>query len=279
MNQILAVAILLSSSTALAHSSADLQRRADQLRETLGPAFTVVVEAPFVVAGDESAEQVKARAEGTVRWATTRLKRAYFKRDPKKVLTIFLFKDERSYRKHALKLLGDRPDTPFGYYSSSKEALVMNISTGGGTLVHEIVHPFMEANFEDCPSWFNEGLGSLYEQSAGKDGDIVGLTNWRLAGLQRAIKRGTVPSFKALTATTDREFYDEDPGTNYAQSRYLLYYLQERGLLRRFYQRFTRDVKTDPTGFHTLKAVLGEADMADFKARWQRWVLALRFNN
>ena len=23
----------------------------------------------------------------------------------------------------------------------------MNISTGGGTLVHEIVHPFIEANF------------------------------------------------------------------------------------------------------------------------------------
>ena len=42
----------------------------------------------------------------------------------------------------------------------------MNIATGGGTLVHEIVHPFMAANFEQCPSWFNEGLGSLYEQSA-----------------------------------------------------------------------------------------------------------------
>ena len=29
-----------------------------------------------------------------------------------------------------------------------------------------MVHPFVEANFPDCPAWFNEGLGSLYEQCA-----------------------------------------------------------------------------------------------------------------
>ena len=46
----------------------------------------------------------------------------------------------------------------------------MNIATGGGTLVHEIVHPFVEANFPGCPTWFNEGLGSLYEQSAERKG-------------------------------------------------------------------------------------------------------------
>jgi len=28
-------------------------------------------------------------------------------------------------------------------------------------LVHEIVHPFMRANFPECPAWFNEGLASL----------------------------------------------------------------------------------------------------------------------
>jgi len=47
--------------------------------------------------------------------------------------------------------------------------------------VHEIVHPFMAANFPDCPAWFNEGLASLYEQSSERDGKIIGLTNWRLA--------------------------------------------------------------------------------------------------
>ena len=32
-------------------------------------------------------------------------------------------------------------------------------------LVHEMVHPFMDADFPACPAWFNEGLASLYEQS------------------------------------------------------------------------------------------------------------------
>ena len=49
----------------------------------------------------------------------------------------------------------------------------MNISTGGGTLVHEIVHPFIQSNFPNCPSWFNEGLGSLYEQCRERNGKIV----------------------------------------------------------------------------------------------------------
>ena len=26
-------------------------------------------------------------------------------------------------------------------------------TTGGGTLVHEIVHPFLRANFPECPAW------------------------------------------------------------------------------------------------------------------------------
>ena len=45
-------------------------------------------------------------------------------------------------------------------------------------------------------------LMTLYEQSGERDGHIIGYTNWRLAGLQKAIKEGRVPTFKTLTATT-----------------------------------------------------------------------------
>jgi len=153
----------------------------------------------------------------------------------------------------------------------------MNIGTGGGTLVHEIVHPFIDTNFPDCPAWLNEGLGSLYEQSSGKGNDIVGLTNWRLAGLQKAIRKDRVPSFKALTATSSHEFYNEDRGTNYAQARYLCYYLQEKGLLTRFYHAFYAARAKDPTGYKTLQSVLGKKDMVAFKKDWEKYVLKLRF--
>lgn len=65
-------------------------------------------------------------------------------------------------RRHARELFDDAPGTPYGYYLPGHDAMIMNISTGGGTLVHEIVHPFMAANFPGSPTWFDEGLASLY---------------------------------------------------------------------------------------------------------------------
>ena len=62
--------------------------------------------------------------------------------------------------------------------------MIKNIATGGGTLVHEIVHPFMRANFPACPAWFSKGQASLYEQAAEKQGHINGKINWRFKGLE-----------------------------------------------------------------------------------------------
>jgi len=263
-------------------SAADYKKRMAELKalvKTKAPdsEFHFVVQKPFIVIGDEAGAMVEQRAVRTVKWAVDRLKSAYFSRDPKTILSVWLFKSKASYRKHTAALFDDHPDTPYGYYSSGQQALIMNIATGGGTLVHEIVHPFIEANFPDCPSWFNEGLGSLYEQSSSRAGEIIGLTNWRLAGLQTAISKGTVPSFKTLTSTTTTEFYEKDPGTNYSQSRYLLYYLQEKKLLRKYYRQFLANAKTDPTGYATLQKVLGLTDMPAFQRKWERYVRYLRY--
>lgn len=258
-------------------ADADYTQHLSELKNKVPKGFTIVIQKPFVVIGDESPAMVRHRAEHTVKWATKRLKRMYFPKDPDEIIDIWLFKDKHSYLEYTREIFGDKPDTPFGYSSSRHKALIMNIATGGGTLVHEMVHPFVAANFPDCPAWFNEGLGSLYEQSMGKGDEIIGLTNWRLAGLQEAIRKNVVPSFKTLTSTTDYSFYQEDPGTNYAQARYLCYYLQEKGLLKKFYHKFHANCKEDPTGFETLKQVLGESDMDAFKKKWERFVLQLKF--
>jgi len=257
-------------------TDADYAQHMMQLRKKVPKeGFAIVLQRPFVVVGDESPEMVKRRAEQTVKWACDMLKHDYFAKDPAEIRDIWLFKDKASYEKHTREIFGDRPTTPFGY--CSHDALIMNIATGGGTLVHEIVHAFMGSNFPDCPSWFNEGLASLYEQCGEKDGHISGYTNWRLAGLQKALKDGKAPSFKALTHTTTAEFYNEDSGTNYAQARYLCYYLQEKGLLRKFYQDWTRNCREDPTGYETLKKVLDEKDMDAFQKKWEAFVRELRF--
>ena len=258
-------------------AEADYSRHVEQLKKKLPSAeFTIVIQPPFVVVGDESADMVKERSERTVKWAIDKLKQDYFSKDPAEILDIWLFKDAASYERNALALFGEKPSTPYGYYSSRHKALIMNISTGGGTLVHEIVHPFVEANFPNCPPWLNEGLGSLYEQSGEVDGHIHGYTNWRLPGLQRAITAGQVPAFKTLMAYDARAFYNDDKGTNYAQARYLCYYLQQRGLLVKFYREFLAHQKTDPSGYLTLRRILGTRDMNAFKVNWEKFVMSLR---
>jgi len=267
---------VLTDSPSGAFTEADFARHVAALKKKLpSPEFSLVIQRPFVVVGDEPPKVVQQHAEETIKWAVDRLKQDFFKNDPKEILDIWLFKDAVSYEKNTRLVFGDAPTTPYGYYSSKDKALIMNIGTGGGTLVHEIVHPFMEANFPACPPWLNEGLGSLYEQCGEIDGHIHGFTNWRLPGLQQAIKAGKVPPFKTLTAMDSNAFYSDGKGTNYAQSRYLCYYLQEKAVLVKFYQEFYTHRQEDPTGFKTLQRVLGQTDMDLFKKNWEKYVLGL----
>jgi hypothetical protein len=212
-----------------------------------------------------------------VRWAADHLEADFFGHRPTKILDVYLFRSADRYE-HGVELLtGEAPTTPYGFYSKTHDGLFMNIATGGGTLVHEIVHPYVEADFPSAPPWLNEGLGSLFEQSAERDGHIVGLTNWRLPGLQRAIANGKTPSFNTLTHYGANEFYADDTGVNYAMSRYLMYYLQQKGLLRDFYRTFRANRAKDPSGYATLVATLGAKDMAAFTATWETFVAALEF--
>jgi hypothetical protein len=275
---IVAITLILMVSLVKGADESRFAEHVKKLKTRLpGDDFIIVITPPFVVIGDGDPAAVRARAENTVAWAVKKLKAAYFDKEPAEIIDIWLFKDKKSYETNAEKLFGGRPDTPFGYFSHEHHALVMNIATGGGTLVHEIVHPFIAANFPHCPAWFNEGLASLYEQCGQERGEIHGYTNWRLAGLQAAIRKKKVPPFKTLCSTTTEEFYKKDKGTNYAQARYLCYYLQQRGLLKKYYHAFVKNQRDDPTGYKTLQEILGRKDMEKFQQEWEQYVLKLRF--
>lgn len=256
----------------------DYDAHVAKLREKFAEdTYAITVEKPFVVIGDMPEKSLARWAEGTVRWAVKMIKAEYFQKDPKHILNIWLFRDKDSYESHNQSLFGSKPTTPYGYYSDVHKALVMNISTGGGTLVHEICHPFMAANFSLCPSWFNEGLASLYEQCEEREGRIWGLTNWRLRGLQESIKDRRVAKFKSLCETTTREFYDDNKGVNYAQARYLCYYLQQEKKLHDYFHAFKKNAREDASGYATLQKTLEVENMDDFQKMWEGFVLDLRF--
>jgi hypothetical protein len=235
--------------------------------------YATRIAGPFFVIGDESAARVEHYAQ-TIEWTIGHLKRDFHMREPANVIDVWLLGSAESYVANAVRLFGRRPSTPFGFFLPDHQALFMNIATGGGTLVHEVVHPFIAASFPAVPAWFNEGLASLYEAVREKHGQLWGMPNWRLAGLKRAIRTGKLPSFAAMTSDSDGDFYAS--ATGYAQARYLCLYLQENGLLHRYYQQFHADVVADPTGYLTLARVLGNPDMAKFEKQWQAWALALQ---
>jgi hypothetical protein len=269
----LATCVLLSTHVAAAEPTADeLADRAKALGEKLdGQGFTIVVEPPFVVVGQMPAAQVKRISAGFLRSNIHLLEKDYFEKRPDKLLEIWLFPNEKTFRKGAKKFFDDTPDTPFGYYSPDANALIMNAS-GLGTLSHELVHPYMEANFPDVPSWFNEGLASMYEYPGELKGHIIGHVNWRLPNLKKEIRAKTLPDLATLMQTTRDGFYEADFDA-YAYARYVLFYLQEKGLLRDFYKKFKADTK-DRTGMTALADVLGE-DLATFEPKWRAWVMKL----
>ena len=233
------------------------------------------IEEPFVVVGNGTADDL-ARDAATVRWAVRMLEQDFFAKRPAHIIDIFLFRDAETYYRGVKRLTLAEPTTPYGFYSREHDAMFMNIATGGGTLVHEIVHPYVEADFPEAPPWLNEGLGSLFEQSGERNGHIVGLTNWRLRGLKAAIDSHDVPAFANLMRETAAEFYGDNSGVNYATARYLLFYVQQEGKLVDFYRTYRAGHVQDPTGIATLGTILDEADMRDFQQRWQAvtWFLS-----
>ena len=268
-----------TSRTARLFTDEDYAARIAQLRKKHPKlkGLLFVVEKPFIIAAEGTPAQAKRWAEKTVRWATTKFKKQYFKNDPDKIITIWLFKTPETYKKGAALLSGYLPDTPYGYYENESQQMVMNIATGGGTLVHELFHAYIASNYPDCPTWINEGMGSLYEQCNERAGKIVGMTNWRLAGLKRAIRDKATIGFDKLAAMPARKFYGEGQSVRYAQARYLFYYLQQKNLLGKFFHEAKKQRNIDPTGYNTLVKVLDITDEPAFRKQWEAYCLKLTF--
>lgn len=212
------------------------------LRKRLDRTFLIRVDPPFVTAGNMKARRLADCTQGSVLAPARAMWASYFEKKPDKVITVLLFVGPEPYKKWAKKLFNDTDVPYYGYYTPASRTLVMNINTGGGTLVHELTHALIVYDFPSLPTWFNEGLASLHEQCTVGRKRITGLTNWRLPALQKAIAKKTLRPLRDLV--TRRDFYGRLRGMNYAQGRYFVMYMQQRGVLARFYSQFRSAHKT-----------------------------------
>ncbi len=254
---------------------------ADQAAETkklLTDDLTMVVHSPFIIAGNYSREKLTSYYTDLIQPSAAALGRMYFTSLPDTPIVVWLFSDAESYALHAERIYGDKNVSVYGYYKPDKRALVMNLATGGGTLIHELTHALAVYDFPGQPDWFNEGLASLYEQSTwtgkGEQQVLVGMANWRLPKLQEAITDKQLPPLTTLMK--DKDFRGAAMGRNYAQARYLCLYLQEQGKLGEFYRRYRDNRLSDPHGVASLEATVGAAAIATLDADYQKWVMTLK---
>lgn len=254
-------------------------RVCEEIRHDLGEDAHVerVEEYFFVASNDTMAKFVEYKA--TVTRVYRYLYEDYFTRKPEKPIRVYLFRDKSSYDSYCRATYDKPPSTPYGFYMSRERKMVMNISTGTGTLAHELVHPLLSEDFPGVPSWFNEGFASLFEQSGERGGKMVGFVNWRLPKLKQLLKINKGVPLADLVKTTTEQFYGEDDrGVNYATARYLCLFLQERQLLIPFFREFKATVAQDPTGAAAMKKITGLTP-AELESTWREWVLGLRYQD
>ena len=245
-----------------------------KMREELGEKFRCRRVRCFVAASDASPATFDRLCTHTLGACHDAYRKQFLKKAPTRVYRVYLFADAKSYETNTKRLFGRMPTTPFGYYSRADRALVMNIGTGGGTLVHEMFHAFADEDFPDIPAWANEGIASLFEQCRIVDGRLEGLVNWRLPILQKQIRDGTLPTLRTIFTMSDADFYTDRQG-KYAAARYFMQYLQEKGVLERFYKSFREGHEKDRTGVRFVEEVLGRR-LEDVEPEWRKWVMDLR---
>lgn len=246
---------------------------ARRLAAQLGAECRILVEPPYVIAGDLSEESLKRHYRETIEPTARALAVSYFDARPDAPISILLFSDEATYRDYASQLADGLRTAYYGFYQRDARRIILNIDTGSGTLAHELTHALAHFDFPTMPEWFDEGLASLHEQCTfTEDGlQLRGSSNWRLRYLLPAVRDETLRPLREMIASTTVR--SEHALIDYAQARYFCLYLQSRGLLCPFYRKFRARAGVDATGETTLRELLGE-DLADVDAEFRQWVLA-----
>lgn len=253
---------------------ADAGALAAAMRQELGPAYAVRERLPFVIAaksGDLSAEAISELLPS----ALASFRSQFMDTPPSQTLRVYLLPDHEEYTDFCRRRRGEDPPSHFGFFVPGTRQLILDVSTGGGTLIHELVHALMLDDFPNSPKWFDEGFASLFEQSAFRDMRIVGLVNWRLPELQAALAEGKTIPLRELFSATYADFDGEHRSLLYAEARYLCLYLQEREWLAKYYRTFRAEIGSDTTGAETLRTVTGQP-IEELEAAYFKWAGGLR---
>ena len=260
--------------------AADRERRAKVAKEELGPrTTTTVISDIFVVVGPPGWQGASLESSvSLMRNAMAGYMNNRFGKKPSEAISVYLFPEAASYEAFCKKKYDAPCIAHYGFYQPGDRYMVMNIGLGLGTLTHEIVHPLVESDFPDAPTWINEGIASVFEAPViTKPGEIHGVKNWRHPRLKRALQSPAERDAAQLSTffgMDEESFRSEHEDLHYAMARYICQWLDERGKLWPFFQRWRDTHVTDPTGRKAFEDIVGMTPEAA-NPLWAKWTLAL----
>ena len=246
---------------------------AQDLIPRLDRSDTILIRPPYVIAGDMPEEVLDRLHRDVIRPTERALNVSFFDTVPTEPITIIAFADEPRFREFALRVDRRKAESYYGYYLRPQRRVVVNVSTGGGTLAHELTHALAHFDFPLMPEWFDEGLASLFEQSEFTDSNhrLTGTDNWRVHHVLRAMHenhlRPTGDLVQGKSVRANNEAID------YAHARYVCLFLQDQQLLEPFYRKLRSRAETDPTGWQTLREIVVCEKAQDLDADFHRWVV------
>ncbi len=143
-------------------------------------------------------------------------------------------------------------------------------------VTHEFTHALhfadMRARRQEHPLWLIEGLATLFETSD-RNGSITPRHNHRLEVAQQAARQGRLLQWTALMNLNPQQFMTQAQ-LAYAQARYMLFYMHEKGLLKRFYDDYTagENYARDRAAADSVQAVFGKP-IEEVERDWRQWLL------
>lgn len=253
-----------------------LTQATTMLLDRLGKTHAVVSSAddPYVVIAAGGAAAGK-QTTGILRTIADLHGKTLFTNQARGGFIVVLTDDAEAFA--ALRGGGPEASGSAGFYNHGTRTLVIRRGTGTGTIAHEFTHALhfadMEALGQIHPIWIREGLGSLYEESAPRADRLVGLVNWRLPLLKKALAEGRTFPLRAFLENSERCF-TEQTGVAYAMARYLCFFLQEKQVLVPWYARYCRNFADDRNGVRSLEEAYGKP-LDQIEADWIEFVKSL----
>ncbi|MBI5723907.1 MAG: PDZ domain-containing protein [Planctomycetes bacterium] len=166
-----------------------------------------------------------------------------------------------------------------GYYQNDTRILVSR--TIGEELIHEFTHALhfadQEGRGQEHPIWIIEGMGTLFETSELRNGKVVPGHSSRLNMLKEIVRRELNTPWEDFFAFNQRDFLNGQEQTmiSYCQSRYIMMYLHERGLLEKWYGEYVGGWEKDKTGRAAFEKVFGK-ELPEIENDWLAWIKQLK---